>query len=340
MLQTGRSYNVNQLAQELGRHRRTIFRDLEELKAAELGVVFDEDRNGYVFRGPTLTPTASLTVDEALAMLVMSESLGNRGDGLPLLSAARSAIHKFYGALPRSLQEHVGDINGLIQLRLDARNPLPGAEQVYSQLQDALRERRCVRLTYESVSEKKVISTRFSPYSLFFSRRSWYVVGRSTVHAEVRLFNLSRIQRVELTGYTYRIPRRFTLEKHLGNAWHLIRGRERNATVIVRFSPRVATNVAEVVWHKTQRTARQPDGSLLFEVTVDGLEEISWWIMGYGPEAVVEQPSELRAKILTATRTMLENYVRSETENGPHQESMLPPRSKPRRRNHPSSDSQ
>ena len=79
--------------------------------------------------------------------------------------------------------------------------------------------------------------------------------------------------------------------------------------VRVRFLPKVAGNVEEVLWHPGQRTQRQADGSLVFEVEVDGLTEISWWIMGYGDQAIVEKPAELRHRICQMAEGILRHYA-------------------------------
>jgi proteasome accessory factor B len=84
------------------------------------------------------------------------------------------------------------------------------------------------------------------------------------------------------------------------------KGRDRE--VIVRFSKLVAQNVAEVHWHKTQRLAFRDDGTLDFHVTVSGLNEISWWILGYGDQAEVLHPPELRRLIAQRARRMAEKY--------------------------------
>jgi proteasome accessory factor B len=76
--------------------------------------------------------------------------------------------------------------------------------------------------------------------------------------------------------------------------------------VVIHFDREVAHPVAEVNWHRTQETEFLLDGRLEFRVAVDGLEEISWWILGYGDRAVVIQPPELRDLI----RTHAENLVR------------------------------
>jgi predicted DNA-binding transcriptional regulator YafY len=70
----------------------------------------------------------------------------------------------------------------------------------------------------------------------------------------------------------------------------------------------VARNVAEINWHKTQRTKLNDDGSLEFQVTVSGLQEISWWIMGYGDQAEVLEPAKLREMIFQRAQKLVELY--------------------------------
>ena len=53
------------------------------------------------------------------------------------------------------------------------------------------------------------------------------------------------------------------------------------------FSPKIANNVTEVQWHKTQQVARNPDGSATVDFRIDGLGEIIWWILGYGDQVEV-----------------------------------------------------
>jgi predicted DNA-binding transcriptional regulator YafY len=51
--------------------------------------------------------------------------------------------------------------------------------------------------------------------------------------------------------------------------------------------------MAETRWHPTQTITPHPDGSCLFECEVDGLDEIVWWVLGYGPHAHVLRPTAL-----------------------------------------------
>jgi proteasome accessory factor B len=142
---------------------------------------------------------------------------------------------------------------------------------------------------------------------LLFSRHSWYAIGRSSLHREVRTFNVGRIREMRVLEERFDLPRAFSVERYLGNAWHLIPDGP-DQDVVVRFRPLVARNVAEVVWHKTQRLTWRDDGALDFQVRVAGLQEISWWIMGYGDQAEVLKPARLRQMIAERATRVVDLY--------------------------------
>ena len=50
------------------------------------------------------------------------------------------------------------------------------------------------------------------------------------------------------------------------------------------------------------------DGSADFHVTVSGLNEISWWVLGYGDQAEVLEPPELRQLIAQHAQRMADQY--------------------------------
>ncbi len=106
----------------------------------------------------------------------------------------------------------------------------------------------------------------------------------------------------------FQVPRGFSIERYLRNAWHMIPEKGHDRDVVVRFTKLVAQNVAEVNWHKTQRLAFHDDGSADFHATVSGLNEISWWILGYGDQAEVLEPPELRRMVAARARRMVETY--------------------------------
>jgi len=307
LLQAGRGYNAEALAVELEVSRRTVFRDLDILRLAGVPLEYDEQKQRYFIPGTCLLPPTNFTPEEALALIVLCHDLGQYSQ-LPFFGPARTAALKLESSLPTRLREQLRGAIDAIRIQLAPINPLGGHTSVYDQLRTAIAQGRGVRIRYQSLAESELITTRLSPYQLLFSRRSWYVIGRSSLHRATRTFNIGRIRELTLTEEPYQIPRGFSVDRYLRNAWHLIAEPGPDQHVVVRFSRRVAQNVAEVNWHKTQRVQFNPDGTLDFHVTVSGLSEISWWILGYGDQAEVLQPPELRQLIARHAAHLVQRY--------------------------------
>lgn len=308
LLQGGRGHNVEALALACEVSRRTIFRDLEALRQAGVPLGYDEQHQRHRIQGNYFLPPTNFTPEEALALIVLASDLGEQSQ-LPFFRPARSAALKLESTLPERLRQRLRSSGGAIKIRLEPTNPLAGQELIYEQLVTALAEHSAVRILYFSPASGDEVSTRLHPYHLLFSRRSWYVIGRSSLYREVRTFNVGRIRKLELLDDHYQVPRGFSVNRYLRNAWHLIPEPGADSHVVIRFSKLVAHNVAEVGWHKTQRFQFNSDGTLDFHVTVSGLNEISWWILGYGDHAEVLHPEGLRRLIADRARQMVQVYA-------------------------------
>ena len=307
LLQTGSGQNADSLARACKVSRRTIFRDLDILRRSGVPIVYNELDQRYGIPGAYFLPPTSFTTEEGLAMLLLSRQLGGEG-GVPFQEAAFTAAAKLEGSLPPALRSELRDLGRALTIEKPAVNRLSGHINVYRQLLAAVTHRRAVTICYDSFTEREVLRTKLDPYHLLFSRRSWYVIGRSAQHREVRTFNLGRIKELELREETFDVPRSFSLSRYLRNAWSLIPEPGPDFNVWLRFRPLVARNVAEVSWHPTQRCEFRSDGQLDFHVTVSGLNEISWWILGYGDQVEAIEPPELRALMAGRAEQMAKMY--------------------------------
>jgi len=307
LLQAGKARNAEGLAVECGVSRRTIFRDLDILRQSGVPLQFDELSQLYRIPDTYYLPPTNFTPEEALSLIVLCHELGSRS-GVPFFGPARSAALKLESSLPGRLREVLHGMTNAVQIRPAPTNPLPDHQPIYEQLLEAASERRHVRIRYDSLTEWEEIRTRLNPYRLLFSRRSWYVIGRSSIHRSTRTFNVGRILGLEVLDTRFEIPRGFSIERYLRNAWHLIPEPGPDHEVAIRFEKMVAQNVAEIVWHKTQKLTFNDDETLDFEATVSGLNEISWWILGYGDQAEVLRPAKLREMVAERARRTAERY--------------------------------
>jgi len=295
------------MADACGVSRRTIFRDLETLRAANVPLAFDADANKFHIPETYFLAPTSLSSEEALSVMVLCHELGD-GTGLPYYSSARRAATKLENSLPEHIKRQVREASQTFEIMLNPVHQPEDAQSAYQTLVDSTGHRRAVRIDYRSVFDGKVIQTKLSPYKLLFSRHSWYAIGRSSVHRAIRTFKVNRIETIEALEDTYEIPKGFRIDRFLRNAWHMIPEPGKDREIVVRFDPLVAQNVAEVQWHSTQQIDWNKDGSIDYRVKVSGIYEISWWILGYGSRATVRQPQELRDLITQHALKILDNY--------------------------------
>ncbi len=308
---------------------RTIRRSVRTLRDAGFPIVVDKATGALELASDYGVPPIEFTEREALATLVLFQEAGDRLDG-NLFAALRSAAAKLASTLSPTLLDVVGAARPCLatksgavdERRSSTENPeresnvvarAPGARDVYfDAILDASVTRRALAVRYKGPCAP-TLTTILSAYSVFYSR-AWYVVGYSALHRETRTFKISRFTSVEPTDAKYVENLTFSLETYFGDAWRFIRG-AKIYRVVVRFSPKVGTNAAEVRWHKSQRTRLFPDGGAELEFRVAGLSEIVWWILGYGAEAEVVEPPELREMIADHARRVLERFAKPSPPN-------------------------
>ena len=136
---------------------------------------------------------------------------------------------------------------------------------------------------------RKTIDILFRPYQPHFAHDGWCVIGYSGLHKRNRSFKLSRIQDVRTEGRTVLPDKPFKIEKFLGSAWSIMPAKKSYQAKLF-LNPMVAASIAGVRWHHTQKLTWQPNGSWIFEVQIDGLQEISWWVLSYADQIEVLTP--------------------------------------------------
>jgi proteasome accessory factor B len=307
ILQSGSGKNVAALAKACRVGPRTIFRDLRALRSVGVPIEFDSKAGRYFLVGESAMPPSEFTADEAVTIVALANEFGRKRE-LPFYDAAYDATRKLQPRFSVPLQRSVRQLVRAIRIRPTTLTKFEQKDAAFRLLLASIQKRRVVQIQYESLTEWETITTVLSPYHLLFCRHSWYVIGRSSMHREIRMFNVVRIKSFEMLKKRYVVPRKFDLERYFGNAWLMMRHSGRLHHVVIRFDQQMAKNVAEVQWHRTQRTRFLADGSLEFQVKVTDFAEIQWWVLGYGDQAEVLRPAKLRRIIAQRARKLAKMY--------------------------------
>ncbi|MFC1635550.1 WYL domain-containing protein [Planctomycetota bacterium] len=185
-------------------------------------------------------------------------------------------------------------------------------DSIFTKLQEAIATKRKVSLSYRSPLKGETINVVLCPYHLLYENGIWHVLGRASQNNNVRTFELNHIRELKTTGKCFLDGEDFDVSEYLRRAWSTIpEGRIYHVKLL--FLPKVANDVVEVTWHHTQKVTYNKDGSALVEFRVDGLSEITWWVLGYGDQVRVLSPKKLRKRLLE----IAENVVRINESDGP-----------------------
>lgn len=318
ILQTGRQLRPDDLARELEVSKRTVYRDMNMLELARIPIYFDREQGGYCIHKTFWLPPINLNIEEALSIIALAQQ-ASEDEAIPMMSPAVDAARKIESQLPLGIQNAVGRLSENISIRRGRVARHDQLAPLYETLRKAVSSRRPVEVGYISFHEKKLMKIVLEPYWLVFHDRAWYAIGYSRSHNEVRTLKLGRMAEVRaMPDQPQFDPPKTTLQEHLGLAWRLIRGKEKH-NVKLQFEPLVAANVAEVQWHSTQKVEWLDDGRIIFDVTVEGLDEIVWWILGYGDQVEVLQPPQLRKKLHETAVRMASRHISAAADDDPPQ---------------------
>jgi len=302
-LQSGRKYSVDELAKTFGTSRRTVFRDMSELAVIGIPYRYDPKEQGYTIDPEFFLPPIDFNLQEALSLLMLVHKARNQIQ-LPFKHSALIAALKIENNLPARIRQYCNTTMKNISTYPGAQASLGTLDKLFARLQKAVAEKIKVVLLYHSLFDDKILEVKLCPYHLLYNQRAWYVMGYSETYKSIRTFKFNRIKELELSNQRFIDGDDFDLQEYLGRAWSMIpEGRLYN--IKLRFLPKVARNVAEVQWHSTQQVIHQEDGSVILQFRVDGINEIRWWILGYGDQVQVLAPKALRKRVLEAAQNII-----------------------------------
>ncbi len=148
------------------------------------------------------------------------------------------------------------------------------------------------------------------PYGFTYHLGSLYLVGRKREDDSLRHWKVDRIEDAEVTDFPFQMAEDFDLQEHLAKSFGIYQTTG-DVHVKVRFSPTVARRVEESRWHRSQKLTREKGGSLIAEFDLDTTEEIKHWVLGFGQNAEVLEPEELRGAISEEIESLRQRYTRA-----------------------------
>jgi len=303
LIQSRGRWNAKAIADELDCSERTVYRDLDVLEFAGVPWHYDEADQCYRVRPDYRFPVFGLTEEEALGQALATAL--TKSPGLDVGTGAAPTTRKLQVSSPEGIKEILADAAELISvLDLKLADHSKHRETLKT-IQFALLEGRQVTGLYESPYEPEPARLRLHPYRLCLIKNAWYIIARQDDLEQPKTYRVARFKTLRMLDQPADVPDDFDIKAYFGNAWAVFRG-DKTYDVEIWFTPETAKVVTETVWHHTQKAKPEKDGGVTLTFRVDGLEEITNWVLSWAGRAKVVKPAELRERVLKKLQAALE----------------------------------
>lgn len=284
---------VDELVEECGVTRRTLYRDLQAISDAGYPLVRERTDGGQVLyrflTGFKHVPPITFSLSELMTLYLCRGRLQVL-QGTPFFEDLDAIFQRIRAGLPPRSVAHLERIAEAVAPRFQGTRDYSAKRQILTDLRQALLFQKRCTLHY-APPHRSATDYLFDPYTLLFYQDSLYIVGFAHNRQDLRVFLVDRIHRLEVGEVGFTIPESFHIGDVVGSAFGLVD--EEPLQVKVRFDAEIAHLIRERHWHPTQQLEVEGDGSVLLSLQVGGLKEILAWLYSFIPHVQVLGPEEL-----------------------------------------------
>ena len=312
LIQARGKMTARELSRELEVSERTVYRDLNALSAAGVPVYAERGPGGgvallegYETRLTGLKEAEVRALSQVLSSLSVPGSLVDLGLG----GALESALLKLSAALPSMHRQGTGRMRGRVHLDtarwFAPRELVPHLQTV----QEAVWGERRLNLLY-CADDSGVRRRVLEPYGLVAKVGVWYVVGGTA--RGTRVYRVSRIREVEL-GEPFERPQDFDLADFWSTWCHDFETSRPTYPVLLRVSKEGADVLPRVLgeWARETLSSQEEDaaGWRALNLTFENAEQAVDLLLGLTPLVEVQEPEELRERLVVAAGEVLRMYA-------------------------------
>lgn len=191
----------------------------------------------------------------------------------------------------------------LAEIRLDE-----AGEKAFSVFAAAERTSRSVQFVY-SDKEGKQSARTVDPYGFIVSSGRIYCVAFDHARRDKRVFAVDNVSSPELLARTFTRPKDFDVEAYAAASISGVMHGVDTTNVRVKFAPRVAKAAIAARVVAERQITRNADGSTEIEYSVGDVDELVRWVLGWGAQAEILEPAEIRARISVLAADIARKYT-------------------------------
>lgn len=304
LIQSKPGIMAKELADRCETSERTIYRDISILNSATPIINLGHSK-GYQFINNFSLYPLDWDEEEAIAFSMLPSILDQFNFTRPKsFNTAYEKVMASYYKEKKNKADIIQQVTDIIRMGTPAYNE--NQENFLFSIIQAILMKKTIKAVYHTQSRNKETARLLDPYYLVPREQRFYLIAYCHTHKDVRTFRISRFLKLEILDQTYDVGD-FKIHNYLKNTWSIERG-ENKITFKVKFSDNVARYIKEEELFVMPKLTDLPDGSLLFEVSVNNDREFLQWVLQYGSEAEILEPTEHRDKMKELLKKWQEIY--------------------------------
>lgn len=211
----------------------------------------------------------------------------------------KEIVRKLARAVPEPLREDAARLAKGLDV-LTPRGPWAGA------IQEAIARRVELHVDYCAVADDEATRRTVEPRTVFHRDGRWYLAAWSVEKGEEHLYRLDRIASVELGTRVFEAHKGPPTSRYARKQLFFESGAEREVTL------RFTGTAAALARGRREDAKVNADGSVTVRTRVTPGNYLMGVVMGYGGEAVVEGPADVKAALRERVEALKKLYSRRE----------------------------
>ena len=295
--------NVERLQKELEVSRRTILRDIDELKIYyNAPIEYDHIKKGYYYSDNTYFVKNMLLTESEVFAVTGILPLMERYNNTPL----KKTISKVYETLSQMLPNQIEVQSSFMNDVEFIADPIPViSEEVFNSVFKATKLHKMMTFDYRSISSTEYKPHELYPYKIYNQKGDWYILGFSPKYNNFATFTLARMQNIVL-GDEFEPDSDYEEKIHIDPSFGIWNNDTRPQKIELIFEKSINTYILERVWHKNQECHQNEDGTVYLSFESNQLQETLYWVLRFGAAVTVINPPELKEMYSNEVKKMAE----------------------------------
>ena len=304
LLQNRPNMTSRDLAEHFDVSRRTIFRDLRALSESGVPLTYSEGGGYEILEGYQLPPLM-LTAREAATLLVGTEFMRLQSDA-SLREDAGEVSLKIRSVLPKEIREYVDRLseNTVLDPYWSHAVQSEGQESgKWFKLSEAVARSRKVIMEYFVESRGELTQRRVDPLGLVYYTDHWNLIAFDHLREEIRNFRLDRIEEMFVLTERFERSEDFDLQTYLEGEGRRSDPYHVRLSFLKNIFPKVRSQIPARI-DKESESGNRVEISFTFE----NLDYLTGWLLRFGADVSVVEPSELLERHRAAALAIASNY--------------------------------